>query len=71
MNKEEFMIQMLRNKDTRETIAKVLKISKTTLSRKLNETGSEFTRTEITTLKEYWNLTTTEVDNIFFNLVVS
>lgn len=71
MNKKEFKIRMLRNDDTRDTISNLLNISKTTLTRKLNENGSVFDRVEITILKIHWNLTAAEVDNIFFNSNVS
>jgi transposase-like protein len=71
MNKQEFKIQMIRNKDSRESLAEMLNISRVTLTRKINETGSEFTRTEIEKIKSYWNLTASEVDCIFFNSTVS
>lgn len=71
MNKQEFKIQMIRNKDSRKTLAEVLNISEITLTRKINENGSEFTRTEIEKLKCHWNLSVEEVDCIFFNSIVS
>ena len=71
MNKKEFTIMMLKNNDTRESISKLLDIAKVTLSRKINENGTEFTRTEIEKLKDHWNLTAQDVDFIFFNSLVS
>ena len=46
--------------------------SRTTLSNKMNETnGAEFTQGEIAKIKERYNVTTEEVDEIFFTTKVS
>ena len=71
MNKEEFKIRMIRSNDTNKSLSKLLGISETTLTRKINENRSQFYRTEIERLKKYWNLTNEEVDLIFFKSTVS
>lgn len=71
MNKEEFKIRMIRSNDTNKSLSKLLGISETTLTRKINENRSQFYRAEIEKLKKYWNLTNEEVDLIFFKSTVS
>ena len=50
---------------TKEDFAKVLEIDKVTLYRKLNG-SSDFTRSEIQKAKEKLNLTSEQLDSIFF-----
>jgi len=58
--------------DTGLNLAQYLSISRTTLSCKMNETnGAEFTQGEIQKIKEKYNLTPEEVDEIFFGKQVS
>lgn len=53
-------------------LAEYLSISRSTLSGKMNETnGAEFTQNEILKIKERYQLTGSEVDEIFFNAKVS
>lgn len=53
-------------------LAKHLNISRQTLSTKMNETnGAEFVQSEIQKIKEIYSLTSREVDEIFFNRIVS
>lgn len=53
-------------------LAEYLKISRTTLSSKMNETnGAEFTQGEIQKIKERYKLNSKEVDEIFFDEKVS
>ena len=58
--------------DTGQTLAEYLGIARPTFSNKLNETrGAEFTQGEIRMLKERYNLTAQDVDEIFFDSKVS
>lgn len=53
-------------------LAEYLSISRSTLSGKMNETnGAEFTQNEILKIKARYQLTGSEVDEIFFNEKVS
>ena len=58
--------------DTGQSLSEYLGIARPTFSNKLNETrGAEFTQGEIRMIKERYDLTAQEVDNIFFNQKVS
>lgn len=58
--------------DTGTDLAKVLGIARSTFSLKLNEVnGSEFTKGEITKIKDRYDLTAKEVVDIFFTQEVS
>lgn len=58
--------------DNNTTLGKALGIAYQTLSSKINNTnGAEFTQGEIRTIKERYNLTPNEIDEIFFNFKVS
>ena len=53
--------------DTNETLAEAIKITPNRLSSKITEwNGAEFTQSEIKVIKERYNLTNDEVDEIFF-----
>lgn len=55
--------------DTNMTLGKALNIAYQTVSAKINNTnGAEFTQGEIKTIKQRYNLTATEIDEIFFNV---
>ena len=55
--------------DTNMTLGKALNIAYQTVSAKINNTnGAEFTQGEIKTIKQRYNLTATEIDEIFFNI---
>lgn len=66
MNKLALKAKMIINDDTGITLAKALDISETTLSAKLNG-KAEFIRSEIAKIKERYDLTAEEIDDIFFN----
>jgi len=51
--------------DTGGTLAKALGLSPQWFSRKLNEKNAEFTQGEIQAIKDRYNLTAEEVDEIF------
>ena len=67
MNKTALRIKMLANNDTGITLSKALNMSETTLSAKING-KAEFTRNEIASIKERYNLNPKQIDNIFFTL---
>ena len=67
MDKNKLKAIMILNGDNCEKLAKYLNISKNTLYRKLKQEKTEFTRNEIAEIKEKYNLTPNEIDNIFFN----
>ena len=57
--------------DQKQDVANYLGISRSSLSKKLHERGSQFTQDEIRKIKERYKLTAEDVDEIFFNLKVS
>lgn len=67
MNKELFKYFQALNGDTGKSTAKALNITQTTLSSRLNGSRGDFTRAEITILKERWHLTDEQCSNIFLN----
>lgn len=67
MNKNLLRSIMVLNDDTNETLAESLGISKTSLSNKINETGTEFKQSEISIIKKRYALTDEQVNAIFFN----
>ncbi|MBP1046439.1 XRE family transcriptional regulator [Enterococcus sp. BWM-S5] len=72
MNKIKLKSVIVLNNDTQNSLAASIGISPQTLSSKINERqGSEFTQTEIKTIKEKYSLSAEEVDEIFFNNFVS
>lgn len=72
MNKRKLEAKMKMYGDIGRTLASYIGISRTTLSAKMNETnGAEFTQGEISKIKERYNLTAEEVDDIFFATKVS
>ena len=72
MNKKKLESLMKLFDDTGQTLAEYLGITRPTFSNKLNETrGAEFTQGEIRMLKERYNLTAQDVDEIFFDSKVS
>ena len=66
MNKELLRSIMVLNGDTNKTLAAFLGISEQSVSNKINETGTEFRKSEIAKIKERYNLTRDQVDLIFF-----
>lgn len=72
MNKRRLEAVMKLNGDTGNTLASYLGIARATFSMKINETkGSEFTQGEILAIKQRYDLTPEEINNIFFEKVVS
>lgn len=71
MDKNKLKSKMILNGDTGSDLAEYLSISRTTLSSKMNNNGSEFTQGEILKIKEKYKLTGKEIDEIFFNNKVS
>lgn len=57
---------MIYHNDTQENLSKALGLAVATLSYKMNG-RTEFTRQEISKIKERYNLTAEELDDIFFN----
>ena len=54
--------------DTGGMLAEHLHIARSTFSAKINETnGAEFTQNEIRIIKEKYNLSAEQIDNIFFD----
>ncbi|WP_202620385.1 hypothetical protein [Emergencia sp. 1XD21-10] len=66
MNKNRLLSVMKLHGDTMGDVAKYLGIARSTLSSKVNEHGSEFSKSEIVKIKERYNLSADEVDLIFF-----
>lgn len=72
MNKKLYRAKMILNGDTNATVAKALGITQQRNSAKVNGThGADYTCAEIKILRERWNLTAEEVDQIFFEREVS
>lgn len=67
MNKNRLLSVMKLHGDTMGDVAAYLGIARSTLSSKVNEHGSEFTKSEIASLKQKYNLSAEDVDVIFFN----
>ena len=57
---------MILHGDTNKDVAAMLGISEQSVSAKINENGTEFKQGEITILKNKYNLTPEQVDQIFF-----
>lgn len=67
MNKNLLVSKIKLHGDNQADLAKAIGISPQRFSAKLNETdGAEFTQGEIQKVKERYNLTSDEVDAIFF-----
>ena len=68
MKKNIFESKMKLHGDIQSDLAKFLGISLSRFNAKLNGTdGAEFTRSEIQKIKERYNLTSEEIDEIFFD----
>ena len=66
MNKELLRSVMVLHGDTNRTLAAFLGISEQSVSNKINEKGTEFKKGEISKIKDRYNLTSDQVDLIFF-----
>lgn len=72
MNKNLLRSIMTLHGDNDTSLAEYLLISRSRFSAKINETGgAEFNKSEITRIKEKYNLTAEQVDSIFFAPEVS
>ena len=65
MNKQKFKSILALNGETQKSLAEYLKMSETTLSLKISG-RTEFSRVEIKNIKEKFNLTANDLDEIFF-----
>lgn len=68
MNTTKLKSIMVLHGDTNATLSQGLGISRRTLSNKINEKGSEFTRGEIIKIKERYDLSIKEVEGIFLHI---
>lgn len=66
MNKELLRSVMVLHGDTNKSLAAYLGISEQSLSNKINENGTEFRQGEIGQIKTRYDLTSEQVDLIFF-----
>lgn len=72
MNPALLRSKMVLKGDTNSTLGEFLGIAYQTVSAKINTTnGAEFTQGEITKIKNRYNLTPEEVNEIFFTTKVS
>ena len=72
MNKQKLESIMKLYGDTGNSLSNYLGIARSTFSAKINETnGAEFTQSEISSIKEKYNLTPEDVVDIFFGTKVS
>ena len=66
MKKELLRSIMVLHGDTNKDLAEYLGISEQSVSNKINENGTEFKQGEISKIKARYNLTSEQVDRIFF-----
>ena len=66
MNKELLRSIMVLHGDTNKTLADYLGITEQSLCNKINENGTEFKQGEIRRIKIRYNLTSDQIDLIFF-----
>ena len=66
MRKEVLRSIMVLHGDTNKDLAYFLGISEQSVSNKINENGTEFKQGEIARIKTRYNLTSEQVDSIFF-----
>lgn len=71
MNTNKLRAKMALHGDTGGTLSDALGISQQRFSMKINDNNAEFTQSEIQMIKNRYNLTPEEVDEIFFNIKVS
>lgn len=71
MNKKKLRSFMALYSDTNKTLAEYMGISERSFSNKINENGSQFLQTEISAIKERYNLSDADVIDIFFTRDVS
>lgn len=67
MNSKELKVEMMRHNETGENLAKIIGISRQTLSNKMNETNDAvFTQKEIAIIISHYSLTNDRAIEIFF-----
>lgn len=66
MNKDLLRSVMVLHGDTNKSLAAFLGITEQSVSNKINENGTEFRQGEIGRIKTRYNLTSEQVDLIFF-----
>ena len=66
MKKEHLRSIMVLHGDTNKDLADYLGISEQSVSNKINENGTEFKQGEIARIKVKYNLSSEQVDRIFF-----
>ena len=66
MKKELLRSIMVLHGDTNKDLADYLGISEPSVSNKINENGTEFKQGEIRMIRDRYNLTSDQVDSIFF-----
>ena len=66
MNKDLLRSVMVLHGDTNRSLAAFLGISEQSVSNKINENGTEFKQGEIARIKTKYNLSSEQIDNIFF-----
>lgn len=65
MNTKELKVEMLRHGDTGVTLSKALGMSEVSFSNKLNAKDTEFTQSDIATIRKRYDLTPERVVEIF------
>ena len=66
MKKEQLRSIMVLHGDTNRDLAEYLGISEQSVSNKINENGTEFKQGEIARIKTKYNLSSEQIDQIFF-----
>lgn len=66
MKKEQLRSIMVLHGDTNKDLADYLGISEQSVSNKINENGTEFKQGEIARIKAKYNLSSEQIDQIFF-----
>ena len=66
MKKEQLRSIMVLHGDTNKDLADYLGISEQSVSNKINENGTEFKQGEIARIKMKYNLSSEQIDQIFF-----
>ena len=72
MNKNLFRSVMIEHGDNNDSLSKAMQITTSALCNKINEkTGNGFTQPEILAIKKRYNLSPSQIDEIFFSIEVS
>lgn len=71
MNTNKLRAKMALHGDNGGTLSEALGLSQQRFSAKLNGNNAEFTQSEIQTIKDRYNLTPEEIEDIFFDKKVS